>query len=101
MKLTIKDGRDKFYTFDTNRILLLTEDDTGVEWVHLDTEDSSVSGVSEKAWRVPVLVDTTTGSKYIELPQEFLEGDFTRLTAYFYCLDENGNFTYKKQIFKV
>ena len=27
MKLTIEDGRDSFYTFDTNRILLLTATD--------------------------------------------------------------------------
>ena len=27
MKLTIQDGRDSFYTFDSNRILLLTATD--------------------------------------------------------------------------
>ena len=41
MKLTIKDGRDHFYTFDTNRILLLTAtDEENINKVEFSTEES-------------------------------------------------------------
>ena len=95
MTLTIKDGRDRFYTFDTNRILLLTDDDDIItSSVHLETD-------GETSWDQPVMTDETTQSKYIEVPQEFLEGDYSRLVAYFYCKDDDGNYTYTKQVFRI
>lgn len=94
MKLTIKDGRDKFCTFDTDRILLLTDDDDGVTSIHLESD-------GDTTWDQPVLTDTTTGSKYIEIPQEFLEGDYSRLVAYYYVQDSDGNYTQKKDIFRI
>lgn len=95
MTLTIKDGRDKFYTFDTNRILLLTDDaDSITSSVHLETD-------GDTSWDQPVMTDEDTQSKYVEIPQEFLEGDYSRLVAYFYCKDEDGNYTYTKQIFRI
>ena len=41
MKLTIDDGRDSFYTFDTNRILLLTAtDEEQINQVEFSTEEN-------------------------------------------------------------
>ena len=98
MTLTIKDGRDKFYTFDTDRILLLSDDDGEVEYIHLETNDDTDG--TDKAWSQKVLTNDD-GNRYIQVPQEFLEGDYSRLVAYFYCKDADGNYTDKKQVFRI
>mgnify|MGYP002520748945 CR=1 FL=1 len=94
MKLTIKDGRDKFYTFDTNRILLLTEDDPSIEAIHFETD-------GDKAYVVDIKTDTETGQRYVIVPQSLLTGDYSRIVAFFYCEDSSGNYTSNKQVFRV
>ncbi|MGN1218241.1 MAG: hypothetical protein ACI4TD_09725, partial [Phocaeicola sp.] len=97
MKLTIQDGRDTFYTFDSNRILLLTNsDEENIVQVELSTEDAD----GEMSWTCDVLTNTD-GTKYVQVPNEFLNGDYTRLVCYTVCLDSNGQYTREKEVFRI
>ena len=97
MKLTIQDGRDHFYTFDTNRILLLTAtDEENIRQVEFSTEENG----EEVSWTSEVLTGSD-GVKYVQVPNEFLNGDYTRLVCYYVALDSNGEFTRQKEIFRI
>ena len=97
MKLTIKDGRDHFYTFDTNRILLLTAtDEENINKVEFSTEESG----GEQSWKKDVLTGED-GIKFVQVPNEFLEGDYSRLVCYSVGLDSNGEYTRQKEIFSI
>ena len=97
MKLTIKDGRDHFYTFDTNRILLLTAtDEENIRQVEFSTEENG----EEVSWTSEVLTGSD-GVKYVQVPNEFLNGDYTRLVCYYVALDSNGEYTRQKEIFRI
>ena len=97
MKLTIQDGRDHFYTFDTNRILLLTAtDEEKIRQVEFSTEENG----EEMSWTSEVLTGSD-GVKYVQVPNEFLNGDYTRLVCYYVALDSNGEFTRQKEIFRI
>lgn len=97
MKLTIKDGRDHFYTFDTNRILLLTAtDEDMIKQVEFSTEENG----EEVSWTSEVLTGSD-GIKYVQVPNEFLNGDYTRLVCYYVALDSNGEYTRQKEIFRI
>lgn len=97
MKLTIKDGRDHFYTFDTNRILLLTAtDEDMIKQVEFSTEENG----EEVSWTSEVLTGSD-GVKYVQVPNEFLNGDYTRLVCYYVALDSNGEYTRQKEIFRI
>ena len=97
MKLTIQDGRDHFYTFDTNRILLLTAtDEENIRQVEFSTEENG----EEVSWTSEVLTGSD-GIKYVQVPNEFLNGDYTRLVCYYVALDSNGEYTRQKEIFRI
>ena len=97
MKLTIKDGRDHFYTFDTNRILLLTAtDEDMINQVEFSTEEKG----EPVSWTSEVLTGSD-GVKYVQVPNEFLNGDYTRLVCYYVALDSNGEYTRQKEIFRI
>lgn len=97
MKLTIKDGRDHFYTFDTNRILLLTAtDEENIRQVEFSTEENG----EEVSWTSEVLTGSD-GIKYVQVPNEFLNGNYSRLVCYYVALDSNGEFTRQKEIFRI
>ena len=97
MKLTIEDGRDHFYTFDTNRILLLTAtDEENIRQVEFSTEENG----EEVSWTSEVLTGSD-GVKYVQVPNEFLNGDYTRLVCYYVALDSNGEYTRQKEIFRI
>ena len=97
MKLTIKDGRDHFYTFDTNRILILTaSDEENIRQVEFSTEENG----EEVSWTSDVLTGSD-GIKYVQVPNEFLNGDYTRLVCYYVALDSNGEYTRQKEIFRI
>ena len=97
MKLTIKDGRDHFYTFDTNRILLLTAtDEENIRQVEFSTEENG----EKVSWTSEVLTGSD-GVKYVQVPNEFLNGDYTRLVCYYVALDSNGEYTRQKEIFRI
>ena len=97
MKLTIKDGRDHFYTFDTNRILILTaSDEENITKVEFSTEENG----ENKSWPSDVLTGSD-GVKYVQVPNEFLNGDYTRLVCYYVALDSNGEYTRQKEIFRI
>ena len=97
MKLTIKDGRDHFYTFDTNRILLLTAtDEENIRQVEFSTEENG----EEVSWTSEVLTGSD-GVKYVQVPNEFLNGNYTRLVCYYVALDSNGEFTRQKEVFRI
>ena len=97
MKLTIEDGRDSFYTFDTNRILLLTAtDEENIRQVEFSTEENG----EEVSWTSEVLTGSD-GVKYVQVPNEFLNGDYSRLVCYYVALDSNGEYTRQKEIFRI
>ena len=97
MKLTIKDGRDHFYTFDTNRILILTaSDEENIRQVEFSTEENG----EEVSWTSEVLTGSD-GVKYVQVPNEFLNGDYTRLVCYAVALDSKGEFTRQKEVFRI
>ena len=97
MKLTIQDGRDSFYTFDSNRILLLTAtDEENIRQVEFSTEENG----EEVSWTSEVLTGSD-GIKYVQVPNEFLNGDYTRLVCYYVSLDSNGEYTRQKEIFRI
>ena len=97
MKLTIKDGRDHFYTFDTNRILLLTAtDEENIRQVEFSTEENG----EKVSWTSEVLTGSD-GVKYVQVPNEFLNGDYTRLVCYYVALDSNGEYTRQKEVFRI
>lgn len=97
MKLTIKDGRDHFYTFDTNRILLLTAtDEENIRQVEFSTEENG----EEVSWTSEVLTGSD-GVKYVQVPNEFLNGNYSRLVCYYVALDSNGEFTRQKEVFRI
>lgn len=97
MKLTIKDGRDHFYTFDTNRILLLTAtDEDMINQVEFSTEENG----EEVSWTSEVLTGSD-GVKYVQVPNEFLNGEYSRLVCYYVALDSSGEFTRQKEIFRI
>lgn len=97
MKLTIKDGRDHFYTFDTNRILLLTAtDEENIRQVEFSTEENG----EEVSWTSEVLTGSD-GVKYVQVPNEFLNGNYSRLVCYYVALDSNGEYTRQKEIFRI
>lgn len=97
MKLTIKDGRDHFYTFDTNRILLLTAtDEENIRQVEFSTEENG----EEVSWTSEVLTGSD-GIKYVQVPNEFLNGDYSRLVCYYVALDSNGEYTRQKEVFRI
>lgn len=97
MKLTIQDGRDSFYTFDTNRILLLTDtDEDMIKQVEFSTEENG----EPVSWTSEVLTGSD-GVKYVQVPNEFLNGDYTRLVCYYVALDSNGEYTRQKEIFRI
>lgn len=97
MKLTIKDGRDHFYTFDTNRILLLTStDEEQIKQVEFSTEEAG----GTDTWTVDVL-EQDDGVKFVQVPNEFLNGDYTRLVCYAVALDSKGEFTRQKEVFRI
>ena len=97
MKLTIKDGRDHFYTFDTNRILILTaSDEENIRQVEFSTEENG----EEVSWTSEVLTGSD-GVKYVQVPNEFLNGEYSRLVCYYVALDSSGEFTRQKEIFRI
>ena len=97
MKLTIKDGRDSFYTFDTNRILLLTAtDEEQINQVEFSTEENGET----VSWTSDVLTGED-GIKYVQVPNEFLNGDYSRLVCYYVALDSKGEYTRQKEIFRI
>lgn len=97
MKLTIQDGRDSFYTFDSNRILLLTAtDEEQIKQVEFSTEEAG----GTDTWTVDVL-EQEDGVKFVQVPNEFLNGDYTRLVCYAVALDSKGEFTRQKEVFRI
>lgn len=97
MKLTIQDGRDSFYTFDSNRILLLTAtDEEQINQVEFSTEEAG----GTETWTKDVL-EQEDGVKYVQVPNEFLNGDYTRLVCYAVALDSKGEFTRQKEVFRI
>ena len=97
MKLTIEDGRDSFYTFDTNRILLLTAtDEEQINQVEFSTEENGET----VSWTSDVLTGED-GIKYVQIPNEFLNGDYSRLVCYYVALDSNGEYTKQKEVFRI
>lgn len=97
MKLTIQDGRDSFYTFDSNRILLLTAtDEEQIKQVEFSTEEAG----GTETWTKDVLKQED-GVKYVQVPNEFLNGDYTRLVCYAVALDSKGEFTRQKEVFRI
>ena len=97
MKLTIKDGRDSFYTFDSNRILLLTAtDEEQIKQVEFSTEEAG----GTETWTKDVL-EQEDGVKFVQVPNEFLNGDYTRLVCYAVALDSKGEFTRQKEVFRI
>ena len=97
MKLTIEDGRDSFYTFDTNRILLLTAtDEEQINQVEFSTEENGET----VSWTSDVLTGED-GIKYVQVPNEFLNGNYSRLVCYYVALDSNGEYTRQKEIFRI
>ena len=97
MKLTIQDGRDSFYTFDSNRILLLTAtDEEQINQVEFSTEEAG----GTDTWTVDVL-EQEDGVKFVQVPNEFLNGDYTRLVCYAVALDSKGEFTRQKEVFRI
>lgn len=97
MKLTIQDGRDSFYTFDSNRILLLTAtDEEQIKQVEFSTEEAG----GTETWTKDVL-EQDDGVKYVQVPNEFLNGDYTRLVCYAVALDSKGEFTRQKEVFRI
>ena len=97
MKLTIEDGRDHFYTFDTNRILLLTAtDEENIRQVEFSTEENG----EEVSWTSDVLTGED-GIKFVQVPNEFLNGNYSRLVCYYVALDSKGEYTRQKEIFRI
>ena len=97
MKLTIEDGRDSFYTFDTNRILLLTAtDEEQINQVEFSTEENGET----VSWTSDVLTGED-GIKYVQVPNEFLNGNYSRLVCYGVALDSKGEFTRQKEVFRI
>lgn len=97
MKLTIEDGRDHFYTFDTNRILLLTAtDEEQINQVEFSTEENGET----VSWTSDVLTGED-GIKYVQVPNEFLNGNYSRLVCYYVALDSKGEFTRQKEVFRI
>lgn len=97
MKLTIEDGRDSFYTFDTNRILILTAtDEEQINQVEFSTEENGET----VSWTSDVLTGED-GIKFVQVPNEFLNGDYSRLVCYGVALDSNGEYTRQKEIFRI
>ena len=97
MKLTIQDGRDSFYTFDSNRILLLTAtDEEQINQVEFSTEEAG----GTETWTKDVL-EQEDGVKFVQVPNEFLNGDYTRLVCYAVALDSKGEFTRQKEVFRI
>ena len=97
MKLTIEDGRDSFYTFDTNRILILTAtDEEQINQVEFSTEENGET----VSWTSDVLTGED-GIKYVQVPNEFLNGNYSRLVCYYVALDSNGEFTRQKEVFRI
>lgn len=97
MKLTIQDGRDSFYTFDSNRILLLTAtDEEQIKQVEFSTEEAG----GTETWTKDVL-EQEDGVKFVQVPNEFLNGDYTRLVCYAVALDSKGEFTRQKEVFRI
>lgn len=97
MKLTIEDGRNALYTYDTNRVLILTAtDEENIVQVEFSTEDAN----GTVSWTSEVLVGED-GIKYVQIPNEFLNGDYNRLVCYAVSLDSNGQYTRDKEIFRI
>ena len=97
MKLTIEDGRDSFYTFDTNRILLLTAtDEEQINQVEFSTEENGET----VSWTSDVLTGVD-GIKFVQVPNEFLNGGYSRLVCYVVALDSKGEYTRQKEIFRI
>lgn len=97
MKLTIQDGRDSFYTFDSNRILLLTAtDEEQIKQVEFSTEEAG----GTETWTKDVL-EQEDGVKFVQVPNEFLNGEYTRLVCYAVALDSKGEFTRQKEVFRI
>ena len=97
MKLTIEDGRDSFYTFDTNRILLLTAtDEEQINQVEFSTEENGET----VSWTSDVLTGED-GIKFVQVPNEFLNGNYSRLVCYYVALDSKGEYTRQKEIFRI
>ena len=97
MKLTIEDGRDSFYTFDTNRILILTAtDEEQINQVEFSTEENGET----VSWTSDVLTGVD-GIKFVQVPNEFLNGGYSRLVCYVVALDSKGEYTRQKEIFRI
>lgn len=96
--LTIEDGREYLWDFDENRILLVTYGDTeNIRQVEFSTDDTE----GPSTWTSEVMTNLTTGNKYVQVPNEFLNGEYSRLVCYVIAEDETGQHTRTKEIFRI
>ena len=96
--LTIEDGREYLWDFDENRILLVTYGDTeNIRQVEFSTDDTE----GPTTWTSEVMTNPTTGNKYVQVPNEFLNGEYSRLVCYVIAEDETGQHTRTKEIFRI
>lgn len=96
--LTIEDGREYLWDFDENRILLVTYGDTeNIRQVEFSTDDTE----GPTTWTSEVMTNLTTGNKYVQVPNEFLNGEYSRLVCYVIAEDETGQHTRTKEIFRI
>lgn len=96
--LTIEDGREYLWDFDENRILLVTYGDTeNIRQVEFSTDDTE----RPTTWTSEVMTNLTTGNKYVQIPNEFLNGEYSRLVCYVIAEDETGQHTRTKEIFRI
>lgn len=96
--LTIEDGREYLWDFDENRILLVTYGDTeNIKQVEFSTDDTE----GPTTWTSEVMTNPTTGNKYVQVPNEFLNGAYSRLVCYVIAEDETGQHTRTKEIFRI
>ena len=96
--LTIEDGREYLWDFDENRILLVTYGDTeNIKQVEFSTDDTE----GPTTWTSEVMTNPTTGNKYVQVPNEFLNGEYSRLVCYVIAEDETGQHTRTKEIFRI
>lgn len=94
MKLTIKDGRDYFWQYDTGRILIIEDYDSSVKNIQFESNE-------EQSYAVEVQTDATTGEKYVKVPFRLLNGDYDKVVAFFYCQDSTGTYTLQRQTFRI
>ena len=96
--LTIEDGREYLWDFDENRILLVTYGDTeNIRQVEFSTDDTE----GPTTWTSEVMTNLTNGNKYVQVPNEFLNGEYSRLVCYVIAEDETGQHTRTKEIFRI